>query len=67
MRLLGLDGCKQNAWVIAESHDSFSKIRFRIEPDLQPLFAQALRGRNGEVPLSRFVAGHPNGQFAIPA
>jgi predicted RNase H-like nuclease len=44
MRLFGLDGCKQNAWVVAESDLDFREIHFRIEADLQPLFDQALRG-----------------------
>jgi 8-oxo-dGTP diphosphatase len=44
MRLFGLDGCKQNAWVAAESDLDFREIRFRIEADLQRLFDQAFRG-----------------------
>ena len=44
MRLLGLDGCKQNAWVVAESDIEFTEVRFRIEGDLTRLFGQAPSG-----------------------
>ena len=46
MRLLGLDGCKQNAWLVAESDTELSAIDFWIESDLKPLFDQALAGES---------------------
>ena len=43
-QLFGLDGCTNNAWVVAESDYAFRAIRFRIVTDLQPLFQQAASG-----------------------
>jgi predicted RNase H-like nuclease len=44
MKLLGLDGCEQNAWVVAESDSEFKKVEFRVVSDLKPLFDEAARG-----------------------
>lgn len=42
MRLLGLDGCKDGAWVVAESDSEFCQIDFRIITDLKPILDAAL-------------------------
>ena len=42
--LYGLDGCKWNAWVIAESDLEFRRIGFRIQSDLKSLFEAATNG-----------------------
>ena len=44
VRLLGLDGCKQNAWVMAESDSEFNWIRYSRVSDLKPLFDEAASG-----------------------
>lgn len=45
MVLYGLDGCKNNAWVVAESDAEFKSVTFRIETDLNALF---LAGSSGQ-------------------
>lgn len=45
MRLLGLDGCKDYAWVVAESDPDSRSISFRVETNLKPLFDDALEGQ----------------------
>lgn len=45
MRLLGLDGCKRNAWVIAESDSDFGHVHFRVETDVTALFDDSANGR----------------------
>jgi hypothetical protein len=34
VKLFGLDGCKHNAWVVAEADPEFSAVTFRIETNL---------------------------------
>jgi predicted RNase H-like nuclease len=45
VRLYGLDGCKHNAWVIAESDAEFDSITFRVDTDLTDLFSAAASGQ----------------------
>lgn len=40
MVLYGLNGCKNNAWVVAESDQGFSSIAFRVAIDLKPFLRQ---------------------------
>ena len=42
--LYGLDGCKNNAWVVAESDAEFESVTFRIETDLNAVFLAGLSG-----------------------
>jgi hypothetical protein len=44
MRLLGLDGCKHHAWVVAESDSNFNSVQFYMLTDLKPLFDEPARG-----------------------
>jgi predicted RNase H-like nuclease/ADP-ribose pyrophosphatase YjhB (NUDIX family) len=44
IRLVGLDACKHNGWVVAQSDADFTEIRFQIATDLKPLFDQARTG-----------------------
>jgi hypothetical protein len=45
VRLLALDGCKHNAWVVAESDRDLSNIDFRIETHLSAMFGDGQSGR----------------------
>lgn len=44
VRLCGLDGCKNNGWVVAESDADFRTVSFRLETDLGPLVRAAACG-----------------------
>lgn len=41
MRLLGLDGCKNSSWVVAEADSSFTSIRFSVTANLTPVVGAA--------------------------
>jgi predicted RNase H-like nuclease len=45
MVLCGLDGCRHNAWVVAESDPDFRSVTFRVETDLKPLFLLCANGQ----------------------
>ena len=45
MAIYGLDGCKNNAWVAAESDAELRSIRFRVETDLGAIFLASANAR----------------------